>query len=60
MGLVTTQGSSIWPLVCVEFWGSLSIFLKVSQKQLPALGSDRGLLLGTEVQLMVSCTAIET
>jgi len=24
------------------------------------LGSDRGLLLGTEVQLVVSCTTIET
>ena len=32
MGLVTAQGSSMWPLVCAEFWGSLSIFLRVSWK----------------------------
>ena len=32
--LIATQGSSIQLLVCVEFWGLLSIFPRVSWKQL--------------------------
>ena len=35
IGLVAAQGSSMPPSVCVEFWGSLSIFLRVSRRQLP-------------------------
>ena len=34
IGLVATQGSSTRPSVCVESWGSLFIFPRVSQKQL--------------------------
>ena len=33
-GLITAQRSSTWPLVCAESWGSLSIFPRISQKQL--------------------------
>jgi len=29
--LVAAQGSSMWPSVCVESWGSLSIFPRVSR-----------------------------
>jgi len=50
------------PSVCAESWGSLSIFPRVSRKQLPEyqqLLKHHGLLLGTGVQLVVSCTAIE-
>ena len=32
--LVAAQRSLIWPSVCAESWGSLSIFLRVSQRQL--------------------------
>ena len=35
IGLVAAQRSSTWPSVCAESWGSLSIFPRVSQKQLP-------------------------
>ena len=35
IGLVAAQWSSTWPLVCVEFWRLLSIFTRVSWKQLP-------------------------
>ena len=34
IGLVAAQGSSMWPSVCAESWGSLSIFLRVSLRQL--------------------------
>ena len=34
IGLIATQGSSTWPLVCAESWKSLSIFPRVSRKQL--------------------------
>ena len=34
IGLVAAQGSSMWPLVCVESWRSLSIFPRVSWRQL--------------------------
>jgi len=63
IGLVAAQGSSTWPSVCVEFWRSLSIFPRVSRKQLleyQQLLKHCGLLLETGVQLVVSCTAIET
>ena len=33
--LVAAQWSSTWPSVCVESWWSLSIFSRVSRKQLP-------------------------
>ena len=33
--LVAVQGSSMQPSVCVEFWGLLSIFPRVSWRQLP-------------------------
>ena len=35
IGLVAAQGSSTQPSVCAESWGSLSIFPRVSRKQLP-------------------------
>ena len=35
MGLVAVQRSSMWPSVCTESWGSLSIFPRVSWKWLP-------------------------
>ena len=35
IGLVAAQGSSIWPSVCTESWELLSIFLRVSRRQLP-------------------------
>ena len=35
IGLIAAQGSSTWLSVCAESWGSLSIFPKVSQRQLP-------------------------
>jgi len=62
IGLVAAQGSLIQPSVCAEFWGLLSIFPRVSRKQLPEyqqLLKHHGLLLGTGVQLVVSCTTIE-
>ena len=34
IGLVAAQGSSTRPSVCAESWGSLSIFPRVSRKQL--------------------------
>ena len=34
IGLVAAQGSSTQPSVCAESWGSLSIFLRVSRRQL--------------------------
>ena len=33
--LVAAQGSSMWPSVCAESWGLLSIFPRISRKQLP-------------------------
>jgi len=60
IGLVAAQGSSTWPSVCVESWGSLSIFPRVSWRQLLKHYSLwESLLLGTGVQLVVSYTAIE-
>ena len=35
IGLVAAQGSSTRPSVCAESWGSLSIFPRVSRRQLP-------------------------
>ena len=35
IGLIAAQESSMRPSVCAESWGSLSIFLRVSQRQLP-------------------------
>ena len=35
IGLIVAQGSSTQPSVCVESWGSLSIFPRVSRRQLP-------------------------
>ena len=35
IGLIAAQGSSMWPSVCVESWGLLSIFPRVFWRQLP-------------------------
>ena len=34
IGLIAAQESSTWPSVCAESWGSLSIFPRVSRRQL--------------------------
>ena len=62
IGLVAVQGSSMQPSICVESWGLLFIFPRVSQKQLleyQQLLKHCGLLFEIGVQLVVSCTVIE-
>jgi len=54
--LIVAQGSLTWPSVCMEFWELLSIFPRVSRKQLLKY---HDMLLGAGVQLVVSCTTIE-